>query len=120
MDTVYIKAITLSNICSISIISLLERILYMKNKVVDLLEQNIEGMSHDELSQLVEIPPKTEMGDFAFPCFRLAKIYRKAPQMIAQDLKEKIGTADFLNKIDIIKINNKKNRKEGIHSVQVI
>ena len=38
----------------------------MKNKVVDLLEQNIEGMSHDELSQLVEIPPKTEMGDFAF------------------------------------------------------
>ena len=73
----------------------------MKNKVVDLLEQNIEGMSHDELSQLVEIPPKTEMGDFAFPCFRLAKIYRKAPQMIAQDLKEKIGTADFLNKIDV-------------------
>lgn len=73
----------------------------MKNKVVDLLEQNIEGMSHDELSQLVEIPPKTEMGDFAFPCFRLAKIYRKAPQMIAQDLKEKIGTADFLNKIEV-------------------
>ena len=42
------------------------------------------------------------MGDFAFPCFRtLDRVFRKAPQMIAQDLKEKIGTADFLNKIDV-------------------
>lgn len=73
----------------------------MKNKVVDLLLNNTEGLTRDELVQLVEIPPKTELGDFAFPCFRLAKVYRKAPQMIAQELKEKIGDADFLSRIEV-------------------
>lgn len=73
----------------------------MKNNVIQLLAQNIEGLNHDEIAQFVEIPPKTEMGDFAFPCFRLAKIYRKAPQVIAQELKEKIGEVDFLNKIEV-------------------
>lgn len=73
----------------------------MKNKVVDLLLENTEGLTREELVQLVEIPPKTELGDFAFPCFRLAKFYRKAPQMIAQDLKEKIGDADFLSRIEV-------------------
>ncbi len=73
----------------------------MKNKVVDLLLENTEGLTREELIQLVEIPPKTEMGDFAFPCFRLAKVYRKAPPMIAQELKEKIGDADFLSKVEV-------------------
>ena len=73
----------------------------MKNNIIDLLANNIEGLSRDELEQFVEIPPKTELGDFAFPCFRLAKIYRKAPQMIAQELKEKIGDVDFLSKIEV-------------------
>ena len=73
----------------------------MKNNVIDLLAQNVEGISRDELAQFVEIPPKTEMGDFAFPCFRLAKVYRKAPQMIAQELKDKIGEVDFLSRIEV-------------------
>lgn len=73
----------------------------MKNKVVDLLLENTEGLTREELVQLVEIPPKTELGDFAFPCFRLAKVYRKAPQVIAQELKEKIGDADFLSRIEV-------------------
>ena len=73
----------------------------MKNKVIDLLLENVEGLSREELTQFVEIPPKTDMGDFAFPCFRLAKVYRKAPQVIAQELKDKIGEVDFLIKIDV-------------------
>lgn len=73
----------------------------MKKNIIDLLLKNIDGLSQDELAQYVEIPPKTEMGDFAFPCFRLAKLYRKAPQMIAQELKDKIGEVDFLSKIEV-------------------
>ena len=69
----------------------------MKNKIVDLLSANIEGLEREEILPLVEIPPKTELGDFAFPCFRLAKVYRKAPQMIAQEIKEKIGEVDYLS-----------------------
>ncbi len=73
----------------------------MKYKIVDLLEKNVEGLSHDEISALIEIPPKPELGDFAFPCFRLAKTMRKAPQMIAADIKEAIGEVDFLEEISV-------------------
>ena len=74
----------------------------MKNKIVNLLSQNIEVLTSEEISQLIEIPPKPEMGDFAFPCFRLAKSYHKAPPMIAQDLKESIGDQAFLSEIKVI------------------
>ena len=74
----------------------------MKNQIVNLLSQNIEVLTREEISQLIEIPPKPEMGDFAFPCFRLAKSYHKAPPMIAQDLKESIGDQAFLSEIKVI------------------
>lgn len=74
----------------------------MKNQIVNLLSRNIEVLTSEEISQLIEIPPKPEMGDFAFPCFRLAKSYHKAPPMIAQDLKESIGDQTFLSEIKVI------------------
>lgn len=74
----------------------------MKNQIVNLLSQNIEVLTNEEISQLIEIPPKPEMGDFAFPCFRLAKSYHKAPPMIAQDLKESIGDQTFLSEIKVV------------------
>ena len=74
----------------------------MKNQIVNLLSQNIEVLTSEEISQLIEIPPKPEMGDFAFPCFRLAKSYHKAPPLIAQDLKESIGDQSFLSEIKVV------------------
>ncbi len=53
-------------------------LLFMKIILLLYFSQNIPEISNEELMQLVEIPPKTDMGDFAFPCFRLAKVYRKA------------------------------------------
>lgn len=73
----------------------------MKENLVELLLQHIEGLSKEEIEKLLEIPKKVEMGDYAFPCFRLAKEYRKAPQMIAAEIAEKIGGADFLSKIEV-------------------
>lgn len=72
----------------------------MKEKISELIASNIAELSTEEVSSLLEIPPKADMGDFAFPCFRLAKIFRKAPNMIAQDIKEKIGEQDFLEKVE--------------------
>ena len=74
----------------------------MKSKIVELLDAQIESMDAEEINSLLEIPPKAEMGDFAFPCFKLAKVFRKAPPMIAADLKEKIGCPDFLNKVECL------------------
>ncbi len=73
----------------------------MKNKIVELISDNIEGLTKEEILGLMETPPKPEMGDFAFPCFRLAKTMRKAPQMIASDIKEAIGNVDFLEDIQV-------------------
>ena len=74
----------------------------MKNKVVDLLSQYIDGFEKAELESIIEIPPKPEMGDFAFPCFKLAKVYHKAPPLIAKELSEKIEQPDFLSEIRVM------------------
>lgn len=72
----------------------------MKNRIVELLDLQIDSMDAEEINSLLEIPPKSDMGDFAFPCFKLAKVFRKAPPMIVADLKEKIGCPEFLDKIE--------------------
>ena len=46
----------------------------------------ITGLEFDAVNKLIEIPPQPEMGDYAFPCFALAKTMHKAPNMIATDL----------------------------------
>ena len=43
-----------------------------------------------ELESYIEIPKEEKMGDYAFPCFKLAKILKKAPSMIAEEIKEKL------------------------------
>ena len=63
----------------------------MKNKIIDILSENIEQMSKEDIAAALEIPKKTDMGDFAFPCFRLAKAFRKAPNMIAEELTAQIN-----------------------------
>ena len=40
----------------------------------------------EEIAGMLETPPNPEMGDFAFPCFKLAKALRKAPPLIAGEL----------------------------------
>ena len=51
---------------------------------------DIEGVSKDELCELIALPPNTEMGDYALPCFKFAKVLRKSPVLIAEELKNSI------------------------------
>ena len=44
-------------------------------------------LDKNEVKSYIEVPPNKEMGDYAFPCFKLAKILRKAPPAIAEELK---------------------------------
>ena len=73
----------------------------MKEKIAELISKNIEGVDASDIIASIEIPPRPDMGDYAFPCFRLAKVMRKAPNMIAADIKEQIGDVDFIEKIDV-------------------
>jgi len=50
----------------------------------------------------LEVPPKPDMGDYAFPCFSLAKIYKKNPNEIANELSTKIKTNKFITEIKAI------------------
>ena len=51
---------------------------------------DIDGVSKEELYDLIALPPNTEMGDYALPCFKFAKLLRKSPVMIAEELKNSI------------------------------
>ena len=57
-------------------------------KVIDSLDQNA-------ISNLLEQPKSSDLGDIAFPAFSLAKVERKAPQAIAADIAEKIDSSHF-------------------------
>ena len=54
------------------------------------------------LESYIEVPPNTDLGDFAFPCFKLAKELKKAPPMIANELKEKLSEDEVISKIDVV------------------
>ncbi len=47
-------------------------------------------ISEEEIVEYIEIPPDDKMGDYAFPCFKLAKTLKKAPVIIASEIKENI------------------------------
>lgn len=53
------------------------------------------GVAAEEINELIEIPPEKSMGDYALPCFFLAKALKKSPVMIAEDLKNKIESNEF-------------------------
>ena len=58
------------------------------------------GLAAGDITPLIEVPKDAAMGDFAFPCFRLAKELRKAPPAIAAELKDKIVLPTFLDKCE--------------------
>ena len=70
-----------------------------KKLISESLKSEIEDLTLEEIAALIEVPPNKEMGDYAFPCFKLAKVFRKAPNAIAEDLAGKIQPTDDINKI---------------------
>lgn len=48
-----------------------------------------------EILELIEIPPENIPGDFAFPCFKLSKIFKKSPLQIADELSKKLQSDYF-------------------------
>lgn len=77
----------------------------MDDFVVKLLEREL-GDKIKDIKSLIEIPPSSELGDFSFPCFSLAKIEKKSPLLIAEELAEKIRK-DLTKKSQISNVNAK-------------
>ena len=60
-------------------------------------------ISEEEIVEYIEIPPDDKMGDYAFPCFKLAKTLKKAPVIIASEIKENIKiNEEIIEKMETI------------------
>ena len=58
-------------------------------------------INEKELESYIETPKDSKNGDYAFPCFRLAKELRKAPPAIASEIQEKIELTDEIEKVEV-------------------
>lgn len=78
--------------------------LAVSNEIINALNAAFGGaeITAAEIAAALEIPPDTAMGDYAFPCFKLAKLLRKSPMMISDALAGAIH-ADFLSKAESVK-----------------
>ena len=70
-----------------------------KHDIATILSDEIKEISMEEIESMIEIPSNTEMGDYAFPCFKLSKIFRKSPNMIAEELAQKLEKTAVIDKI---------------------
>ena len=67
-----------------------------KQKIIEILQK---ATNQKEIE--IEIPPDSSMGDYAFPCFSLAKVYKKNPADIAKELKDKINEEGIIDRIEV-------------------
>ena len=63
----------------------------------------VVNIDENEIEMSIEKPKGAENGDYAFPCFRLAKTLKKAPQIIATEIKEDIQVDENqITKIEVV------------------
>ena len=73
-----------------------------KEEIAQMISKCVNIDTH-ELKTYIETPKDSSMGDYAFPCFKLAKSLKKAPPVIANEIKDKIEINDgIIEKIDIV------------------
>ena len=72
-----------------------------KNEIAKYIAKTID-MQENEIESFVETPKDKNNGDYAFPCFRLAKTLKKAPPVIAEEIKEKIEIDEkYITKVEV-------------------
>ena len=59
-------------------------------------------LTQEEIYNMIALPPNTETGDFALPCFRLAKTMRKSPAVIAQEIAESYPKDDIVSDVSAL------------------
>lgn len=76
--------------------------LNFKEKISEKISE-VTNIDKEQLESYIEIPKDTTMGDYAFPCFKLAKDLKKAPPVIATEIKEKLKMdEEIFSKVEIV------------------
>ena len=80
---------------------------------------HIDGMTEAETEELLTVPANSEMGDYALPCFKLAKTMRKAPALIAEALRDSYPVDGVIGEVSAVNgyLNFKVDRKGLAKSV---
>lgn len=60
---------------------------------------NVAGVGSDEIASSITLPPNSQMGDYALPCFKFAKVLRKSPVAIAEALAADIIPDDVISEV---------------------
>ena len=83
----------------------------------------IEGVTETEIYEMIALPPNLDMGDYALPCFKFAKVLRKSPVMIAEQLKNELQPDNVVSEITAVngylnfKINKTSFAKETLDKI---
>ena len=73
-----------------------------KEKIAESISK-VTNISKDDLVNYIEKPKDNKMGDFALPCFKLAKEMKKAPMQIANEIKEKIEVpTEYIKNVEVV------------------
>lgn len=78
------------------------------------------GMEESEIINIIEVPANSDMGDYAFPCFKLAKVMRKAPPLIAAEISEKLVKPDFIKEIKVVGAYINFFTEKGVYAKEVL
>ena len=70
--------------------------------IAEIIAPHVEGLEVSEIREMVEVPADSKMGDYAFPCFKLAKLLRKAPPLIAKSIAEQIEADEIFEKVESV------------------
>jgi arginyl-tRNA synthetase len=68
-------------------------------QIADSIKECVD-LEKEQIESLIEIPPDSKMGDYAFPCFQLSKTMRKAPNAIAAELAPKIQKTESIERVE--------------------
>ena len=74
-----------------------------KQIIAKAISEVVDQIDENEILSYIEVPKTKENGDYAFPCFRLAKTLKKSLMLIANDIKEKIEIDnEVINQVEVV------------------
>jgi len=90
-----------------------------KEIIAELITESAEGLEKEQVRAMIEVPTDEKMGDYALPCFKLAKTLRKAPPLIAKDIAAKIEGIPLFDKVEQVNayVNMFISREDFVSSV---
>ena len=79
----------------------------IKKRIAEQIVEKVHAINADaallaeDVAAMLEYPPDANMGDLAFPCFKLSRVLRRAPVQIAQAIAEDFAD-ETVSRVDAV------------------